>query len=121
MRKEHAISNWYLGEASALAGTPGTEVIRNDYGEKVFPHGFTSDTTTLSPKEITDAIIYMSTVEPRLLNAYLNQLEDNISTITDLKQAHRLADLKIRQFMASFALTNADKLGQFGTTIVAEK
>ena len=116
--KSYDLSNWFLGEEyavaqpSAPAPLPGTGIIRNDYVEKVFPHGFTSDTTMLSPKEIGDAIVYMTIVEPRLLKAYLNQLEDAIATVVELKQTHRLADLKIRQFMASVALAKNDFLAQ---------
>lgn len=121
--KSYDLSNWFLGEEYAVAQPaaptqlPGTGIIRNDYVEKVFPHGFTSDTTMLTPKEIGDTIVFMTTVEPRLIKAYLNQLEDAIATVIELKQTHRLADLKIRQFIASVALSKNDFLGQFGTTI----
>lgn len=119
MNKGIELANYFLGEASTLAGTPGTDIIRNDYAEKVFPHGFTSDTTVLTPKEIIDTIVFMTSVEPRLLRGYVNQVEDNIETLKELKQMNRVADLQIRLFMANFALENTDFLSKYqGTTEV---
>lgn len=104
MNKLYDLANYLLGESTALVGTPGTDIVRNDFGEKVLPHGFTADTTLLSDKEIEDAIIVMSQSSIRLLKSYKNQIEDTIETVKKLGQKNRLNDLKIRLYMAEEAL-----------------
>lgn len=103
----------YVVESSATVSSPGGDLIRNDYVEKVFQKGFTSDTTTLSPKEIADQVIHMTTVEPRLLDLYIKQAEDNAEYFEKVGQKNRVADLKIRLAMAKLALASADYLGKF--------
>lgn len=114
----HMMASSLLGESDvSMVGPstsiPGTGAIRNDFGQKVFPEGFTADCTTLSPKEIMDTIVYLTTVEPRLLNLCIRQIGDTINTCAQMGQMMRVADLKIRQFMLSFALHKNDYLGQF--------
>lgn len=99
-----------FGPAAAI---PGTGAIRNDFGQKVFPEGFTSDTTELSPKEILDTIVYLTTVDPRLINLCLKQISDAVVTCKQMGQDVRVADLKIRQFMLSVALHKNDYLGKY--------
>lgn len=99
-----------FGPAAAI---PGTGAIRNDFGSKVFPEGFTSDCTELSPKEIADTIVYLTTVDPRLINLCLKQISDAIVTCKQMGQDIRVADLKIRQFVLSMALYKNDYLGQY--------
>lgn len=118
MKREYNLANTFLGEgdveiATPFSAIPGTGTIRNDYGEKVFPQGFTTDTTMLTQKEIFDTIVYLTTVDPRLLKGCLNQMEDAVVTLSGLGQKNRIADLKIRIFMVSFALNKNDYLGQF--------
>lgn len=110
--------NFLLGESDVAAfgpaaSIPGTGAIRNDFGQKVFPEGFTSDCTELTPKEIADTIVYLTTVDPRLINLCLKQITDAISTCKQMGQEIRVADLKIRQFMLSVALHKNDYLGKY--------
>lgn len=118
MEYRYEMANSLLGESDvvafgAAASIPGTGAIRNDFGQKVFPEGFTSDCTELSQKEILDTIVYLTTVSPRLISLCLKQISDAIATATQMGQMLRVADLKIRQFMLSFALHKNDYLGQF--------
>lgn len=107
--KVYDIANYFLGESVPAVSTPGAEVIRNDFGEKVLPHGFTADTTLLSDKEIEDAIIVMAQSSVRLLKSYKNQLEDTLETVETLGQKNRAKDIKIRLYMADEALKTIAK------------
>lgn len=108
-KKVYDIANYFLGESVPAVSVPGGDVIRNDYGEKVLPHGFTSDTTLLSDKEIEDAIIVMAQSSIRLLKSYRNQLEDTLATVEKLGQKNRVKDIKIRLYMVDEALATIAK------------
>jgi hypothetical protein len=118
MNNGYIFASDLLGESDVAAfgpaaSIPGTGAIRNDFGQRVFPEGFTSDCTELSPKEISDTIVYLTTVDPRMINLCLKQISDAIITCKQMGQMLRVADLKIRQFMLSFALHKNDYLGKY--------
>jgi hypothetical protein len=115
---ERLYANELLGESDVAAfgpaaSIPGTGAIRNDFGQKVFPEGFTSDCTELTPKEISDTIVYLTTVDPRLISLCLKQVSDAVITCQQMGQMIRVADLKIRQFMLSMALYQNDYLSKY--------
>lgn len=90
---------------------PGTDVIRNDFGQQLLPHAFTSDCTLLSPQEISDAAVHVSRYSSELIVKYIHQLEDDIGTCEKLDQKNRVADLKIRLAIAKLALEIAESQG----------
>lgn len=94
----------YVKESTANMGNPGTDLLQNDFGKKLFPLGFTSDTTTLSPKEILDVVKIVALADPILIQTYINQAQDAIGTVTSLGQTNRAADLQIRIAIAKNAL-----------------
>lgn len=94
----------YVKESTANMGNPGTDLLQNDFGKKLFPLGFTSDTTTLSPKEILDVVKIIALADPILIQTYINQAQDTLGTVTSLGQTNRAADLQIRIAIAKNAL-----------------
>lgn len=119
MLKSQSIANYLLEDGSpnqsnVTTSIPGTTPLRNDYGEKIFPHGFTTDTTLLSPKEIQDVIVFMSeTGNPDHVAKYIKQTEDNLATVEKQGQKNRVEDLKIRLAIAYAALSMCDRLGRY--------
>jgi len=119
MLKSQTIANYLLEDGAIIqtpgsVSIPGTSTLRNDYGEKIFPHGFVSDTTLLTPKEIQDVIVFMSeTGNPRLISNYIKQTEDNLATVEKLGQKNRVQDLKIRLGITYAALALCDRLGKY--------
>jgi hypothetical protein len=94
----------YVKESTANMGNPGTDLLQNDFGKRIFPFGFTSDTTTLSPKEILDVVKIVALADPTHIKIYLDQAQDNLGTATSLGQTNRAADLQIRIAIAKNAL-----------------
>lgn len=92
---------------------PGTDIIRNDLGQILLPHGFTSDCTLLTPQEISDTAIHMARYEAEKISKYINQISDDIATVEKLGQMNRVADLKIRLAIAKMALQMSDIRGEF--------
>lgn len=90
---------------------PGTDVIRNDFGQQLLPLGFASDCTLLSPQEISDAATHMSRYSSELIVKYIHQIEDDVGTCEKLDQKNRVADLKIRLAIANLALKIAETQG----------
>lgn len=119
MTKTHNLANYLLedgavNQAGVSTEIQGTQELRNDYGPKIFPHGFTTDTTLLSPKEIQDVIVFMSeTGNPDLIAKFIKQTEDNVATLEKLGQKNRIQDSKIRLGIAYAALSLCDRLGKY--------
>lgn len=120
MSKYQDLANYLLNETTSPAHYVGvsspstTQDLRDDYGEKIFPHAFTTDTTTLSPKEIQDVIVFMSeTGNPDLIVKFIKQTEDNLATVEKLGQKNRVEDLKIRLAIAYAGLALCDRLGKY--------
>jgi len=119
MLKNHSIANYLLEDGSinqsnVTTSIPATSTLRNDYGEKIFPHGTSSDLTLATPKEIQDLIVFMSeTGNPRLISNYIKQTEDNLATVEKLGQKNRVQDLKIRLGITYAALALCDRLGKY--------
>jgi len=103
-------ANYFLGEDFQNSPTanapqvPNSDVIRNDY-TSIFPHGFTTDATTLSEKEIQAVIDTVAECNDlRHLLAYKKQNEDNIATLKTLGQNNRINDLTVRDFIVERAI-----------------
>lgn len=103
------IANYLLGEEYEVtpgAGSntiPGVGLLRNDFN-KIWPVGFTADTTTISEKEAEDVVNVLATNTLALLQGYKNQCEDNIETVRKLGQKNRLDDLLIRLHLVEKAI-----------------
>ena len=97
----------YVKESTAVMGNPGTDLLQNDLGRKLFPLGFTTDTTTLSPKEVLDVVHIVSLANPTYIKTYIDQAQDTLGTVTSLGQTNRAADLLIRIAIAKNALDMA--------------
>jgi hypothetical protein len=82
-------------------------------GEKIFPHGFTSDTTTLSIKEINDTTLIVRLAPPEDIVKFINAVEDAIKVAQKDGRDNAVKDLSIRLFIAKVALLHADALGKF--------
>jgi hypothetical protein len=82
-------------------------------GEKIFPHGFTSDTNTLSLKEINDASLVVRLAPPEDIAKFINAAEDAIKAATKDGRDNLARDLTIRKAIAQVALIYADVLGKF--------
>lgn len=106
-------SKLHLGESTALVGTPGTDIIRNDFGSLVFPHGFPADATLTTPQEREAAVLFIQLVSPDRISSYINQASDAMATAEKLGQTNRVEDLKIRIDLAKLGLGLSDKLGKF--------
>ena len=102
-----------ITESTAQMGNPGTDIIQNDYARTIFPYAFTVDCTTLSPKEISDAVLTVSLANPQYIKIFIDQAQDALATFEKLGQKNRVDDLKIRLEICKQALENADKLGKF--------
>ena len=114
----NSLANYLLEDGNIVQNgstvIQGTQDLRNDYYTKVWPHGVASDLTELTPKEISDLIVFQSeAVEPRFLYLYIRQTEDNLATVEKLGQKNRAEDLKIRLAICNASLAFADKLGQY--------
>lgn len=103
----------HLSESTALVGTPGTDVIRNDWGSVVFPHGWAVDATLTTPAEREAAVNFIRLVSPDRISQYINQASDALATAEKLGQANRVEDLKIRIELAKLGLQQSDVRGQF--------
>jgi len=104
----------FVNESTAQYGNPGTDIIQNDYAKRLFPHSFTTDTTTLSPKEVLDVVQIVALADPLYIKTYINQAEDALATFEKLGQTNRVNDLRIRIGICKNALLIADKRGDSG-------
>lgn len=111
--KKELKSKIHLKESTALVGTPGTDVIRNDLGHFVFPYGFTIDATLATPAEKEAAVNFIRLIAPDKIAKYIHQAEDSLATAEKLGQTNRVEDLKIRIELAKLGLGLSDKLGKF--------
>lgn len=122
MTKNHNLANYLLNETTSPTHFTGvtlpstTQVLRDDYGPKIWPHGVTTDFTTLSPKELQDLIVYLGeTGNPDFIAKYIKQTEDNLSVIEKEGQKNRAQDLRIRLSIAYAGLAISDRLGRYMT------
>jgi predicted Zn-dependent peptidase len=99
----------YVKESTAAMGNPGTDLLQNDFGKKIFPQAFTTDTTTLTPKEVLDVVKIVALAEPSYIKTFINQAEDSLATAEKLGQMNRADDIKIRIAIAKNALLIAAK------------
>lgn len=104
------IANIFLGEEYEVtpspgnAGIPNVGMLRNDFNS-IFPHGFTTDATTLTEKELTAIIDTVAECNDlRHLLGYQKQAEDNIETLKKLGQKNRIDDLTVRNFIVEKAI-----------------
>ena len=104
----------FVTESTAQMGNPGTDIRQNDYAKRLFPHSFTTDTTTLSPKEVLDVVHIVAMADPLYIKTFINQAEDAMNTFEKLGQTNRVNDLKIRIGICKNALIIADKRGDSG-------
>lgn len=104
----------FVTESTAQMGNPGTDILQNDYAKRLFPQAFTTDTTTLSPKEVLDVVHIVSLADPLYIKTFINQAEDAMNTFEKLGQTNRVNDLKIRIGICKNALLIADKRGDSG-------
>lgn len=102
----------YVKEAVVLVPNPGTDIIQNDYARRIFPHGFTTDCTTLSPKEVLDVVKIAALADPIVLKTFINQAQDAMTTFEKLGQMNRVDDLKIRISICQNALEISDVRNQ---------
>lgn len=114
MDKYLQIANYFLGEEyqvtpGAGANTvPNTGILRNDFNS-IFPHGFTTDATMLSEKELEGVIEVVASNDFRHLNGYKKQCEDNIATLKTMGQKNRIDDLEVRLFIVDKAIAKKNQ------------
>ncbi len=104
----------YVKESTAQMGNPGTDIIQNDYARRLFPQSFTTDATTLSPKEVLDVVQIVALADPEYIKTYIHQAQDSLATFERLGQMNRVNDLRIRIGICQNALLIADKRGDSG-------
>ena len=104
-----------ITESTALVGTPQTDLIRNNYGNQLYPANFYTDITLAPPADIWAATLYMSHCDPAKIAAYIKELEDNTATFKQMGQLNRVGDSEIRIGVAKLALSMADFLGKFSS------
>jgi hypothetical protein len=102
-------------ESTALVGTPQTDIIRNNYGNQLYPANFYTDITLAPPADIWAATLYMSKCDPSKVAAYIKELEDNMATFKQMGQLNRVGDSEIRLGLARLALSMCDHLGKYSS------
>lgn len=114
------IAEYLLNETTSPAHFTGvdlpstTQLLRDDYHSKVWPHGITTDFTLLTQKEIQDLIVYLGeTGNPDELAKYIKQNEDNLAALEKSGQLNRVQDLKIRLAISYAGLALTDRLGRY--------
>lgn len=82
-------------------------------GEKIFPHGFTPDATSLTQKEIFDAVLVVKSANPDDIAKFINSASDALVLARKDNVLNKIADLEIRLFIANMALGLADVMGKY--------
>jgi hypothetical protein len=104
-----------ITESTALVGTPQTDLIRNNYGNQLYPANFYTDITLAPPADIWAATLYMSKCDPSKVAAYIKELEDNMATFKQMGQLNRVGDSEIRLGLARLSLSMSDHLGKYSS------
>jgi hypothetical protein len=80
---------------------------------KLFPNGFTADTTKLSQKEVLDAVLVVKEGNVDEIAQFIDSIQDAIVACRKNEQMNKAADLEIRLFIARTALGFADVWGKY--------
>jgi len=102
-----------ISEGTHSGDVPGTDVIRADYMQYVFPQGFYSDLTLAPKNDIMGVVLYVTLQNPEKIVNCIHQMEDALATVSQLGQKNRAADLEIRLSICKLALSMNDHLGKY--------
>lgn len=80
---------------------------------KLFPNGFTADTTTLTQKEIFDTVLVVKEGNVDEIAQFVDSITDAIAAAKKDGLKNKEADLSIRLFIARTALGFADVWGKY--------